>query len=241
MSNACQAFTLISAFYSLIEVFFLFGWSLPHGRLFLCLVYFQEEDETSTAPAIGVALLVMNRPVTPRLNALYCGIDPGKTGAICVIDEYCVVQLIADMPMRDGLVDGLALMKMLKDLGKIERVALERPVAFSGPASKSALLSLGASFGIAKGTVDCAAPGALVLPEPAFWKKALGLDKDKSNSSATALTQFPGLNLLKTKRCTTPSHDRAEAAWLAYFALHSDEYPIPAKTKRPLKPRKPKK
>lgn len=169
---------------------------------------------------------------------LYCGIDPGKTGAICVIDECCVVQLISDMPMRDGLVDGLVLMMMLKDVGKIERVVLERPVAFSGPTSKSALLSLGASFGTAKGAVDCAMPSSLLLPEPAFWKKALGLDKDKSNSSATALIQFPGLNLLKTARCTTPSHDRAEAAWLAYFALHADEYPIPEKNKKPRKPKK---
>ena len=169
---------------------------------------------------------------------LYCGIDPGKTGAICIIDEHCFVQLIADMPMRDGLVDGLATLKLLKSVGEVKRVALERPVAFSGPASKSALLSLGASFGIAKGAVDCAAPGSLVLPEPAFWKKSLGLDKDKSNSSATALVQFPGLNLFKTTRCTTPSHDRAEAAWLAYFALHSDEYPIPEKKKKPRKPKK---
>jgi hypothetical protein len=50
------------------------------------------------------------------------------------------------------------------------------------------------------------------------WKAKLNIGADKSISVLKAKELFPGINLLRTPRCKTESHDFAEAALLAYYA-----------------------
>ena len=169
---------------------------------------------------------------------LFCGIDPGIHGAICVIDERCNVTLLAGMPILNGRVDGLALLKLLKGAGRISVALIEQPVPFSGVASKQSMLTFGEHFGVARCALACVQPTVLLQLRPADWKKAMGLSKDKARSIEAAQARFPDIDLLPTPRCRNPSHDRAEAALLAYFALHADEYAIPPRKKPACSPKK---
>lgn len=166
-------------------------------------------------------------------GGVYVGIDPGKSGAICAINGNKEVVAMLDMPLKANpnkkekereKIDTAKVLTLLfqiaQDFGGIRYAALERPHAIFGKATKSAMFSLGVSFGILEAALYNAQAQVVATPTPSSWKKKVGASSDKEASVALASSSLSNLNLLKSARCKVPSHDRAEAALLALYALN---------------------
>lgn len=141
----------------------------------------------------------------------FVGVDPGRDGAIAVLDENGKLLYLGDVLSADNY--GLdELKKVLSEaVGAGETVcAVERPIAFPGiHGSVLIILTFAAGAAVAAATVL----GARVeTPTASSWKHFLNLPKDKNESVARARELF-GADL--PKRCR---HDKCEAALLAYWA-----------------------
>jgi len=146
------------------------------------------------------------------------GIDPGQTGAICLVMDNTIS--VYDMPVsarihgKGNEVNGAELASMLM-VSKPELVALELVSAMPGQGSSS-MFRFGESFGIVKGVL-----AALQIPfigvTPQAWKKKAGLlRKDKDVSRTLAIQQHPEISdkLARKMDC-----GRADAVHIAKFIL----------------------
>jgi crossover junction endodeoxyribonuclease RuvC len=147
------------------------------------------------------------------------GCDPGKKGAIALIDG---AQLLAvfDMPvvaLKRGtkvcchsLNDQLA--ALFFEHGPIDLAVLETVHATPQMGVTSAF-----DFGRSSGVVEMAlvARGVrLEQVQPAAWKKALGLDADKNSSLALARAKWPGSDAFSLQK----HEGRAESSLIAEWA-----------------------
>jgi len=130
------------------------------------------------------------------------GIDPGVSGAICVLNKRKIVEVYEMPTMIDGKknkrqVNGAEVTNIfLKELGyekKEAKVVVEHVNAMPGQGVTS-MFNFGQSFGVIKGI--CA---ALRLPvyfvRPVKWKKYFNLIKTNKDASRTKVIEiFPNIS-----------------------------------------------
>ena len=124
------------------------------------------------------------------------GVDPGVSGAICVLKEGKILEVYEMPTMIDGKknkrqVNGAEVTNIfLKELNKenAAKVVVEHVTAMPGQGVTS-MFNFGQSFGVVKGI--CA---ALKLPiyfvRPVKWKKYFNLIKTNKDASRTKLLKF---------------------------------------------------
>lgn len=161
----------------------------------------------------------------------YFGIDPGIKGALALIDSDGFAVLVQPLPtvVRDAKtgkkrLDAGVFAAMMLDCKSIAEAngatlfgSLELVHAMPGQGVVS-MFSMGETFGIIQGCL-CALKIPTRLVTPQFWKKKIGLTKDKEVSRVMAISLFPDCAKdLRYKK----DHDKAEALLLATFSrLHS--------------------
>lgn len=141
---------------------------------------------------------------------IYIGIDPGKKGALAVIDTEAPAPFAVPFSER-GYLDVLR----DTDSGK-SIVALEKVAAMPGQGVTS-MFNFGCGFGWIQGILEALRfPYELVPPQR--WKKAFGVTSDKHTSIRAAQRLFPGVSLLASPRCRIENDGMAEALLLAEYA-----------------------
>lgn len=149
---------------------------------------------------------------------LILGIDPGKTGALALIEtkDALMRMSIEDMPSSAQLI-----CKWLQgapypiDFAVIEDVGAG---VFSPNGRKQGAVSA-FTFGYGAGVLEgilTAMGNRIYKVKPAVWKASMGLSRDKADSLKMAREKFPAYeDSFKLKK-----HDgRAEAALIALFGL----------------------
>ena len=141
--------------------------------------------------------------------SIYLGIDPGKKGAIALLDSESLRVTCHDMPRTTP-----ELHDLIAGLPIIKACVLEK--LFTGPAmGRVTLCTMFMNFGILKGALMWRdIPFKEV--QPSKWKPALGLSKDKNASREMAMQMFPD-DADQFKR--VKDDGRAEAALLAHWGM----------------------
>lgn len=155
----------------------------------------------------------------------FIGIDPGKSGAICLLlsdyvepcslytrfyafDEGVYVDVLASLPRHDSLC-------ILEKVHAMPKQGV------------SSMFSFGQNFGFIQGVLlTLKIPFQLV--EPRTWTRSFGCGNDKSEHIRTAKRLFPTVNLKRTERCTKESDGFADALLLAEYGrrISGTQYPI---------------
>lgn len=155
-------------------------------------------------------------------KGLYVGVDPGKNGAVVIID--CQAQIVDKSPMfvdLGGELDPVAYYNFLsKNSNHISHVFVEKVNAMPGQGVTS-MFSFGQAF-----MFSYVVPKLMKLPltlvTPQSWQKVMheGIDKTlaaKKRSLIAFNRLFPGLDLRKTERCKGPHDGMIDALLLANY------------------------
>lgn len=146
------------------------------------------------------------------------GIDPGVSGAIAVLRDHTAA--VADLPVTQlggmNVIDALALVEMLVNIGPVDMVVMEDNRARLGQGVRGAW-SMGASFGIIYGVL-AALERPLTGVKPKEWQATMGLTgvgsgaerKDAHRARARELYPMLACELVRRK-----DHDRADALLIA--------------------------
>ena len=139
--------------------------------------------------------------------ALYIGIDPGKTGAIAVMDADDMTVRVFDMP---GTIEEKR--AILSEIGSVRCAWVEKPFFPRMIGIKNAV-TIAQAYGEMKACLFFAGVPTNEVP-PATWKKHFGLSTDKDASRALAGQHFPDqAHLWSLKK----QDGRAEAALIALY------------------------
>ena len=155
----------------------------------------------------------------------YCcivGIDPGITGAICILDpdgDYIAHTLMPVIKVgTKNRVNAAAAVRFLKEnvSGRAAHCYLEKVGAMPGQ-GVSSMFSFGHSAGIVEGViVAMGIPLTLVTPQK--WKKAAGLiGKDKDAARTRAIQLYPNIRELDLKG---KGQALADAMLIARFSMN---------------------
>lgn len=154
------------------------------------------------------------------------GIDPGKGGAVAVLDGYGEVVFIDDMPIVGKRVNGVLLSDYVADAydGRMPgdsresflTAVVERAQAFPGMGGSGAF-NYGTNYGIVLGVLQ--AEGVRIEDAPPNkWKRAMRVSADKEQSRQRAIDRWPKhADLFKRKK----DADRAEAALIALWWIEA--------------------
>lgn len=153
----------------------------------------------------------------------FIGIDPGKSGALAVInDDGCVLH--ASTFSED---DYASILRNMSTSGNV-KVVLEHVGAMPGQGSVS-MFNFGANFGFIKGLLAANnLPYELVRPQK--WKRMFSCTSDKNTSVEVAHRLFPNVDLRRTTRCSKPHDGIAEALLMAEYCRRTNlgtSKPIP--------------
>lgn len=141
------------------------------------------------------------------MNRLYIGIDPGKNGALAILDGENVSVYPFD---EDDYIRELKIAAQQPCVCCLERVG-----AMPGQGVTS-MFSFGNNFGFLRGVLrSYRIPFELVTPQK--WKKEFGVS-GKNESVAVCKRLFPGVSLLATEKCRKDSDGMAEALLMAEYA-----------------------
>lgn len=139
---------------------------------------------------------------------IYIGIDPGKDGAMAVIEDGEITAVPFGVDEYRAVLGDLP--------GDICRCCLERVGAMPGQGVTS-MFKFGENFGFIQGLLTAYnIPYELVTPQK--WKKEFQITGDKNSSIAVCKRLFPGVDLRKTERCRTDHDGMAEALLMAEYA-----------------------
>jgi crossover junction endodeoxyribonuclease RuvC len=143
------------------------------------------------------------------------GVDPGKSGAIALLDEGALVD-VYDMPVAGSIVSAQQLhgMEMWSSSQLFGTVVIEDVHAMPKQGVTSSF-GFGRSLGVIEG-VFAANGRPIVYVSPSRWKKALGLGADKSMVRRRACELWPYRAALFTR---VKDDGRAEAALIAHWWL----------------------
>lgn len=140
------------------------------------------------------------------------GVDPGRTGAIAIIDHHGQIIDIEDMPPATGAALGACIRSLLDDLASwtIDRAYVEAVHSMPRQGVRSVW-----TFAEGHGAI-LGALGALGIPvelvPPATWKKAMRVTANKGTSRQRALELWPS----EAERFRRVKDDgRAEACLIA--------------------------
>lgn len=144
------------------------------------------------------------------------GIDPGKNGAIAVLDNRGEIVVLHDMPLVANGVSGLLLSKIVEDIvfgfGPDITAVVEQVHSMPKQGVASSF-DFGKSYGIALGVLA----GNHIRVEhvrPNRWKKEMRLTADKEQARQRAIERWPShVEYFARKK----DADRAEAALLALW------------------------
>lgn len=139
---------------------------------------------------------------------IYIGIDPGKKGALAVIDRSQTVLF----PFSEG-----EYVNALKTLPpQITKACLEHVGAMPGQGVTS-MFHFGENFGYIRGLLEAfEIPYELVRPQK--WKKEFSITGEKNSSIEVCKRLFPGVDLRRTERCCKDDDNVAEALLMAEYA-----------------------
>ena len=148
------------------------------------------------------------------MTRLFVGVDPGKTGAVAVVDEHGEPQWVDDIPRIGGELDAKAFAEMLRESRNlIACAAIERTQALP-QTPRSVCHSLGMSEGMALAGL-LMLDVRIVRPRPAEWKRVMRIPADKAKAKEMAEMMFPSM---KHRIRRASDHNRAEALLLADYA-----------------------
>lgn len=145
------------------------------------------------------------------------GIDPGKTGALALIDTDQWTIAITDMPLEPGrsgkdAVSGAGVARIF-DAVAPDHVYIE-DVWSSPQMGIASSFNFGRSLGILEGA--CASRAILTKTRPQEWKSLTKTPRDKNEARRRAMQVFPvAYDLFKRVK----DDGRAEAALIAFFAV----------------------
>ena len=145
---------------------------------------------------------------------LIMGVDPGKTGAVAFLDEAGNLVHVEDMAQLTGAALGTWLVDLLDDLAPDRVVEAWVEDVHSMP--KQGVRSVW-TFAEGHGVILGALGAARIRTElvtPARWKKAAGLNKDKTASRLRASTRWPDQARMFAR---VKDDGRAEAALIALY------------------------
>lgn len=157
----------------------------------------------------------------------YIAVDPGRNGAVAVLDTFGELIRLKDAGSKEEL-GAVTISQVIREESKHGRlaVAIERPLAFRIDNAAS-LVTLSLAAGSAYGAA--VALGAWVeFPTASVWKRSIGVTADKSTSRTRARELFG--DAIPT-RCRI---DRCEAALIAYW-LHC-KYKSPSQSRHANEP-----
>ena len=141
------------------------------------------------------------------------GIDPGKTGAIAVMDDDGILCL--EQFNVDKYVDVLSYVGQSTSAKDI-KVCLEKVGAMPGQGVVS-MFNFGHNLGVIEGILSALRIPYQLVP-PQTWKKEFSLTGDKAKSIEVCKKLFPWVDLRATERSRKPSDGLAEALLLAEYA-----------------------
>lgn len=148
------------------------------------------------------------------------GVDPGKTGAIALVDAGGQLVTVHDMPLAGGIVSPhlLAQLEGWQDDTTFGTAVIEdvHSMPKQGVASS---FGFGRSKGVAEG-VFAGAGRPLVYVAPSVWKKALKLTADKDAARRRAIELWPAKASLFAR---VKDDGRAEAALIAWWHQHASD------------------
>jgi len=143
------------------------------------------------------------------IGKVYGGIDPGKKGAIALLDEQNVVDALEMPETTKGVLEAIERMSEYD----VKMLALEKPIAMPGQGTKTTSTVFQAYGVLVAGLTVFHVP--FIEVAPARWKRNLDLTSSKDLSRERATQMFPEFaHLWKLKR----QDGVAEAALLAYWA-----------------------
>jgi hypothetical protein len=138
----------------------------------------------------------------------YIGIDPGKSGAMAVIEEGIAFAIPFD---ERKYIDTLMTCDPKQTVACLEHV---HSMPGQGVASS---FKFGENFGWIQGVLNALdIPYELVTPRK--WKKEFSATSDKNTSIDVCKRLFPAVSLKKTELCTKDSDGLAEALLMAEYA-----------------------
>lgn len=141
------------------------------------------------------------------------GIDPGKTGAIAVMDDDGILCL--EQFNVDKYVDVLSYVGKSTSAKDI-KVCLEKVGAMPGQGVVS-MFNFGHNLGVIEGILSALRIPYQLVP-PQTWKKEFSLTGDKAKSIEVCKKLFPWVDLRATERSRKPSDGLAEALLMAEYA-----------------------
>lgn len=139
---------------------------------------------------------------------IYIGIDPGKSGALAIIDRN-MMNLI---PFSET--DYINAIKVVPS--ELAVACVEHVGAMPGQGVTS-MFNFGQNFGYIKGLLE-AYQISYELVRPQKWKKEFGITGDKNSSVEVCKRLFPGVSLRRTERCRKDDDGMAEALLMAEYA-----------------------
>lgn len=151
----------------------------------------------------------------------YIGIDPGKTGAITIVQKNLQKILINDIPlMPDGRLHTREMFQIIQDAGPDSICFIEKSQAFPGQGVVS-MFNYGVHYGQILSVLDLVKMSYQEIKSPE-WKKEFNLiHKEKEDSVTMAIHLFPGVEYLLTKTGAKgqriPLHGRADSLLIAEY------------------------
>ena len=142
----------------------------------------------------------------------FIGIDPGKSGAVAIINKKSECVHLFDCPVNGKDIDIQNIVQELEGFKENVFCVIEKSQAMPGQGVTS-MFNYGVGYGIYKGVLT-----TLRIPfeeiQPKKWKSDFSLDSDKNKSIVKAKQLFPSEagKILKSK------DGRAEALLIAEYA-----------------------
>lgn len=137
------------------------------------------------------------------------GVDPGRNGAIAVLDTDSRRVICHDMPSTT-----LGLHDLIASLPSIKHAAVERPFYPAHVGTKS-VATMAFNYGVLLGALAWRSIPVIEVA-PARWKKSLNLSSSKAASREQASRIFPD-DAHQWKRVRDDG--RAEAALIAWWGI----------------------
>jgi crossover junction endodeoxyribonuclease RuvC len=143
------------------------------------------------------------------------GVDPGKSGAVALLDGAGELIDVYDMPVVGGLVSAKLLADAEDWANEMHGTVVIEDVHSMPKQGVASSFDFGRSKGVVEG-VFAGAGRPLRYVSPAKWKKALGLTADKGTARRRAIELWPN-HAAKFSRAKDDG--RAEAALIAWWHL----------------------
>lgn len=155
---------------------------------------------------------------------IYIGIDPGKSGAVALLDSVFECPRIISVPLSGKEYDIGAMADIVRCCSDGRgRACIERVHAMPKQ-GRTSMLTIGYGAGLWQGIL-----GTLLIPfrvvSARTWQKEMlsGVGGDtKAASIIVARRLFPGLDLRRTPRCTKIDHNITDALLMAEWLRRND-------------------